>query len=141
MKSLIVPQYIASGQIRHGNGRPRLKNLLHAWRQLKRYKQLKKQRLDMAQHALRHKTKNKMKPKEKHKKNHKLKHRLKLKLSHKKMEKELVLKHANDHHHHHHIHSKNNTKHGKTVSRFHGGNMKTVHVHNNAKVIKEGTLV
>ena len=56
------------------------------------------------------------------------------------MEKELVLEHANDHHHHH-IYNNNNTKHGKTVSKDHEGNMKTVHVHNNTKVIKEGTLV
>ena len=134
------------GQTSHYNGRPRarLRNLLHAWWKLQRYKKIRKGRLNMAHHSLRHKKKHKINHKAKHKKMPKLRHRLKLK-SQKKVDKELVSKHGkHDHrHHHHHHHHHHNHHHHKAMSKSHKVKVKekTIHVHNTTANIKEGRFI
>ena len=136
--SVIHPD--GSGHIR---SRPRLRNLLHAWKKLKRYKKLKKERMEKQNHKSRGNTKHKVKHKSRDKKEHKLKDHNKPKQE-KKIDKVSLFDHSGRHHHHlRHKKINNGTRHDKILQKNHEPKIKDkpIHVHNTTEKSKSGWLI
>ncbi|XP_028404226.1 uncharacterized protein LOC114526891 [Dendronephthya gigantea] len=137
-EKLKMSYYVKPGQRDRHKGRPRLKNLLHAWRQLQHYKKVKKKRLKMARHKSRHKTSHKEDQKARHEE--KQKHRLE---ATKIRSKGQVLKDGKHLHLHHHrkIINRNGTRHDHAMQKNRSHEIKSkekaVSVHGNNIIIKK----
>ena len=135
--SVIHPD--GSGHIR---SRPRLRNLLHAWKKLKRYKKLKKERLEKQKHTSRENTKHKVKHKSRDKKERKLINHHKPKQE-TKIDKVSLFDHGRRHHHLRHKKINNGTRHDRILNKSHEAKIKdkTIHAHNTTEKSKSGWLI